>query len=75
MGCCSIPTHLFAAAASHGIELMPISFADTTHLLTLPFHHRDPFDRLLIAQAIARQMVLVSADGEFGPYPVKRLWA
>jgi PIN domain nuclease of toxin-antitoxin system len=58
-----------------GIELMPISFADTTHLLTLPFHHRDPFDRLLIAQAIARQMVLVSADGEFGPYPVKRLWA
>lgn len=57
-----------------GIELISISFADTTHLLNLPLHHRDPFDRILIAQAIGRSLVLVSADRSFGDYPVQKLW-
>ncbi len=57
-----------------GIELISISFADTTHLLTLPLRHRDPFDRILIAQAIERSLVLVSADRSFGDYPVQKLW-
>jgi PIN domain nuclease of toxin-antitoxin system len=42
--------------------------------LKLPLHHRDPFDRLLIAQAIARDLILVSADGKFENYPVQQLW-
>jgi PIN domain nuclease of toxin-antitoxin system len=41
---------------------------------TLPFHHRDPFDRLIIAQAIIEQIPVVSADTAFDDYPVKRLW-
>ena len=59
---------------SAGIELISILFADMIHLLTLPLHHRDPFDRILVAQAIERSLVLVSADRSFGDYPVKKLW-
>ena len=43
-------------------------------LAELPFHHKDPFDRLLIAQAIAEDIPVVSADVAFDPYPVRRLW-
>jgi len=41
---------------------------------TLPFHHRDPFDRLLIAQAVVEKMSVVSIDTVFDAYPVTRLW-
>ena len=41
---------------------------------TLPFHHRDPFDRLLIAQAIVENLPLLSADRQLDPYPVNRIW-
>jgi PIN domain nuclease of toxin-antitoxin system len=41
---------------------------------TLPFHHNDPFDRLLIAQAIAENTPIMSRDGVFDAYPVKRIW-
>jgi len=40
----------------------------------LPFHHRDPFDRLLVAQAAAEDLILVSADSAFDAYGVTRLW-
>jgi PIN domain nuclease of toxin-antitoxin system len=56
------------------IEVLPIAFLDTTHLLNLPFHHRDPFDRLLIAQAIEHRLTLVSGDSKFALYPVPILW-
>jgi len=42
-------------------------------LLGLPFHHRDPFDRLIIAQALAEEMTLVSDDTAFTAYPVSLL--
>lgn len=42
--------------------------------LQLPPHHKDPFDRLLIAQAMADQFELVSADTAFAPYPVRCVW-
>jgi PIN domain nuclease of toxin-antitoxin system len=43
-------------------------------LVALPFHHNDPFDRLMIAQALAEQIPIVSADTQFDPYGVQRLW-
>jgi len=43
------------------------------HLLNLPFHHRDPFDRLIIAQAQAEQLTLVSDDGMFAAYSISLL--
>ena len=54
----------------NGFELLPITAGHCAALLTLPFHHRDPFDRLLLAQARAEGMTLVSDDGQFGPYGV-----
>lgn len=41
---------------------------------TLPFHHRDPFDRLLVAQAIEEKLSLLSADEQLDAYPVDRVW-
>jgi PIN domain nuclease of toxin-antitoxin system len=56
------------------IEVLPIGQSDLEQYLTLPLHHRDPFDRLLIAQAIAQGLTLVSADNAFGAYSVQQLW-
>ncbi|MBD2297756.1 type II toxin-antitoxin system VapC family toxin [Nostoc sp. FACHB-87] len=57
-----------------GINLLPIAFADTIQILKLPLHHRDPFDRILIAQAIRHNLVIVSRDRAFAAYPVQLLW-
>jgi PIN domain nuclease of toxin-antitoxin system len=56
------------------IEILPISFADTESYLRLPLHHRDPFDRILIAQAINNALVIVSSDVAFDAYPIERIW-
>jgi PIN domain nuclease of toxin-antitoxin system len=56
-----------------GIEILQIETHHLSILRDLPLHHRDPFDRLLIAQAEAEEMTLVSADGIFEMYKVKLL--
>ena len=56
------------------IDVLPITMAHLIVVSTLPLHHRDPFDRLLIAQAMVEQMPIVSADPAFDAYPVQRLW-
>lgn len=56
------------------IEILPIDRPDLFRYLTLPLHHRDPFDRILISQAIDRELVLLSADRSFEAYSVQRLW-
>lgn len=58
----------------NGFELLPVKVEHTSVITTLPFHHRDPFDRLLIAQAIEEKMSLVSADSVFDDYEITRLW-
>ena len=60
--------------ATNAIEVLPIAVEHLALLSALPFHHRDPFDRLMIAQAIVEQLPIVSLDREFDPYGVKRLW-
>jgi PIN domain nuclease of toxin-antitoxin system len=57
------------------IRVLPISFSDAEQYLALPLYHRDPFDRMLIAQAITNSLAIVSADHAFDVYPVIRLWA
>lgn len=49
-------------------------FSHYRELLTMPFHHRDPFDRLLIAQASREGLTLVSKDPHFAAYGVSLLW-
>jgi PIN domain nuclease of toxin-antitoxin system len=56
------------------ILLLPITFNDTIQIRDLPLHHRDPFDRMLIAQAITRSLTVISRDVNFDAYPIQRLW-
>ena len=56
------------------LMLLPISLEHTARLAALPLHHRDPFDRLLAAQAIVEQVPILSADIAFDAYPVNRVW-
>jgi PIN domain nuclease of toxin-antitoxin system len=58
----------------NGFQILPISFEDTLMLSKLPFHHRDPFDRILIAQSITNSFTLISKDKEFKNYPLNLLW-
>jgi PIN domain nuclease of toxin-antitoxin system len=51
---------------------MTLEHAD--HQMALPFHHRDPFDRLLVAQCLVESIFLVSADTVFDQYGVTRIW-
>jgi PIN domain nuclease of toxin-antitoxin system len=60
-------------AANH-FDLLPIELRHATFVETLPLHHKDPFDRLLIAQAIIEAMPIVSVDVVFNSYGVSRLW-
>ena len=56
------------------IDQLTISFRHVTRVKKLPFHHRDPFDRLLIAQAIEEDIPVLTADAAFDQYKIKRLW-
>ncbi len=54
-------------------RVLPIDVPHTARLIALPFHHKDPFDRLLIAQSLVNELALVSADAAFDAYGVTRL--
>jgi PIN domain nuclease of toxin-antitoxin system len=60
--------------ALNSIGLLPITLAHTVAVATLPFHHRDPFDRLLIAQALVEALPVISRDHSWDAYGVKRIW-
>lgn len=62
------------AVDDNGFLLLPIKPIHTALLIGMPYHHRDPFDRLMIAQATAEQMQVVSVDSIFDAYPITRLW-
>jgi PIN domain nuclease of toxin-antitoxin system len=59
---------------ANGFEILPIDYGHTVTVSSLPFHHKDPFDRLLIAQSLTDDLPIVGADAVFDPYGVKRLW-
>lgn len=56
------------------IEILPIDISHTQHLNYLEFHHRDPFDRIIIAQSLVENMPLISRDSIFSQYPVTCVW-
>lgn len=60
-------------AADDLVEL-PVTLAHTARLLELPPHHADPFDRILVAQALVQGATLVTRDGALGAYGVPVLW-
>ena len=58
----------------NGFELLPITIQHTRSLITLPMHHRDPFDRLLITQSITEQLLFVTTDANIHLYDVDWAW-
>jgi PIN domain nuclease of toxin-antitoxin system len=58
----------------NGFETLDISFRQAMGTATLPWRHRDPFDRLLAAQAIEEEINIVSRDPAFDAYGIKRIW-
>jgi PIN domain nuclease of toxin-antitoxin system len=67
-------TYLANALSRTGFEILPISLAHAAGVEFLPMHHRDPFDRLLIAQALAEGFEVVSIDAAYDQYGVTRHW-
>jgi len=62
------------AIDDNGFRYLHIEPKHTALITTMPFHHRDPFDRLLVAQAMAESASIVSGDKAFDTYGVNRLW-
>jgi PIN domain nuclease of toxin-antitoxin system len=58
----------------HMVQLLPIQLTHLATVSTLPLHHRDPFDRLIISQAMVENLTVVSADADFDRYPIQRAW-
>ena len=65
-----VPTRM----AYYAMQALPVTLAHVLECESLPLHHRDPFDRLLIAQATIEDVPIVTADPEFRRYPIKVLW-
>lgn len=62
------------AVEGNGFEVLHIEYRHTAALIDLPMHHRDPFDRLLVAQALVENIPIVSDDRSLEAYAVTRLW-
>jgi PIN domain nuclease of toxin-antitoxin system len=60
-----------AFAAKQGLRLLSVTHDHAFKVFDLPLHHRDPFDRLIISQAIVEDLVVLTADRIFAEYPVK----
>jgi PIN domain nuclease of toxin-antitoxin system len=73
-GVAAIVTDLAAVLDTQGFRSLPVSFIHGQAAGTLPGPHKDPFDRMLIAQAMAEGLVLVSNEDRFDAYGVRRLW-
>jgi PIN domain nuclease of toxin-antitoxin system len=66
--------YLVRELAKNRIDVLPIKLDHVLRLEALPAHHRDPFDRILIAQSLEEKLPLVTADPVFERYPVELIW-
>jgi PIN domain nuclease of toxin-antitoxin system len=70
IGKLDLPEDFFDSIPEAGYEVMPIRISHLNVYRTLPMHHRDPFDRMLVAQARAEALTLISRDPEIAKYDV-----
>lgn len=70
IGKLTIPDDFFDVV-SNGFEVLPVEIAHLERYLLLPLLHRDPFDRMLVSQALVGDLILISRDKEIGRYDVK----
>ncbi len=66
--------YIAEAVQLYGLRILPIDVRHAEAIVTLPHHHKDPFDRMLIAQSVVENVALVSSDETFDAYPIQRLW-
>lgn len=69
-----IEDHIVDQIQINEFRLLPINLSHTCRVSALPFHHRDPFDRLLIAQAQVEDLIILTRDPQFLHYDVQTLW-
>ncbi|HJT31679.1 MAG TPA: type II toxin-antitoxin system VapC family toxin [Pirellulales bacterium] len=62
------------ALNQYGFQILPILPTHTERIIGLPFHHKDPFDRLLVAQALVENIPIISNDGALDAYGIVRTW-
>lgn len=74
IGKLDFPHDFRAVLSDEAFELLSINFEHLRALEALPLYHRDPFDRLLIAQAIAENIAVVTTDSKFAHYDVRLFW-
>jgi PIN domain nuclease of toxin-antitoxin system len=75
LGRLELPDTIESGVLASGFEKLLISFSHAEQAAILPHHHRDPFDRMLVAQAKAEGLTLVTHDRLLAPYDVEILWA
>ena len=66
--------YIAEAVQLYGLIILPIGAKHAEAIVNLPHHHKDPFDRMLIAQSIVENVALVSCDEAFDAYPIQRRW-
>jgi PIN domain nuclease of toxin-antitoxin system len=74
LGKLNAPADLLERLQRAGVDLLPITARHADRVGTLPLHHRDPFDRLLVAQADCDGLALVSADRQLERYGIEVVW-
>jgi PIN domain nuclease of toxin-antitoxin system len=74
LGRLAAPDDLDDVIEAAGFFKRLVTFTDVRHLGTLPAHHRDPFDRMLVAQALGEGAPLVSSDPQIARYPIQVIW-
>ena len=75
LGKLDYPDDLEAQIVRHQFAVLPVHLAHARRYRALPLHHRDPFDRILIAQAQEEGLTVVTADRSMGLYEIKLVWA
>jgi PIN domain nuclease of toxin-antitoxin system len=78
IGKLSLPTplgpYLRAQLAANGVSVLPILLDHVLRIESMKVHHRDPFDRILIAQSLEESLPIVTSDPQFEKYPVELIW-
>lgn len=78
LGKLRLPDHFEAfiseQLAANAIDVLPVLMHHALHTYTLPDHHRDPFDRMLVAQANLENLPILTADPQIASYPVQVIW-
>jgi PIN domain nuclease of toxin-antitoxin system len=70
----SAGAYLVSQMSANGVSVLPLKLEHALRAEDLPLHHRDPFDRMLIAQSIEEDWPIITADPVFQRYPVQVIW-